>query len=225
MRGRSSRLLGRGLRNTVIDASDLMLATLHPRPFSDPDWLFELKYDGFRCLVVKDGGQVKLWSRNGNLFNGSFPEVVRAVESVPGDFVWDAELTVDDDTGRSDFDRLRQRAVTKTPKNVRAAAKSDPARLYVFDALSIDRADIRDLPLTERKLRLRKSFDNTGTLIYASGIEDEGKLVFEQVEEHGLEGMVAKRMDSPYQRGRSRDWLKIKYSGYGRSAALGWSRR
>jgi bifunctional non-homologous end joining protein LigD len=150
---------------------------------------------------------------------------VRAVEGVPGDFVWDAELTVDDDTGRSDFDRLRQRAVTKTPKNVRAAAKADPARLYVFDALSIDGADIRGLPLTERKLQLRKSFDNTSTLIYASGIEDEGKLVFEHVEELGLEGMIAKRMDSTYQRGRSRDWLKVKYSGYGRPAALGFWKR
>jgi bifunctional non-homologous end joining protein LigD len=209
----------------VLDASALMLATLHGRPFSDPDWLFELKYDGFRCLIVKAGEDVKLWSRNGNLFNGSFPDVVAAVSAVPGDFVWDAELTVDDETGRSDFDRLRQRAVTKTPKNVRAAAKADPARLYVFDALSIDGADIRGLPLAERKLYLRKSFDNTGTLIYASGIEDEGKLVFEHVQELGLEGMVAKRMDSPYQRGRSRDWLKIKYSGYGRPAALGWGRK
>jgi bifunctional non-homologous end joining protein LigD len=134
----------------VIEASDLMLATLHGRPFSDPDWLFELKYDGFRCLVVKENEHVKLWSRNGNLFNGSFPEVVRAVESVPGDFVWDAELTVDDDTGRSSFERLRQRAVTKTPKNVRAAAKSDPARLYIFDALSVAGADLRARPLMER---------------------------------------------------------------------------
>jgi len=202
-----------------------MLATLHGRPFSDPDWLFELKYDGFRCLVVKEGVHVKLWSRNGNLFNGSFPEVVRAVESVPGDFVWDAELTVDDDTGRSSFERLRQRAVTKTPKNVRAAAKSDPARLYIFDALSVAGADLRELPLMERKLHLRGSFDNTGMLIYASGVEEEGNLVFGEVEGLGLEGMLAKRMDSTYQRGRSRDWLKVKYSGYGRQAALGWGRK
>jgi bifunctional non-homologous end joining protein LigD len=171
------------------------------------------------------GTSVELWSRNGNLFNGSFPEVVHAVETVPGDFVWDAELTVDDDTGRSDFERLRQRAVTKTPKNVRAAAKADPARLYVFDALSVGGADLRELRLTERKVHLRKSFDNTRTLIYASRIEDEGKLVFDQVEELGLEGMMAKRMDSTYQRGRSRDWLKVKYSGYGRPAALGWGRK
>lgn len=202
-----------------------MLATLHGRPFSDPDWLFELKYDGFRCLVVKETKHVKLWSRNGNLFNGSFPEVVRAVESVPGDFVWDAELTVDDDTGRSSFERLRQRAVTKTPKNVRAAAKSDPARLYIFDALSVAGADLRALPLMERKLHLRGSFDNTGTLIYASGVEEEGNLVFGEVEGLGLEGMLAKRMDSTYQRGRSRDWLKVKYPGYGRPAALGWGRK
>lgn len=225
MRGRSLRSRGLGRLVTVIDASDLMLATLHGRPFSDPDWLFELKYDGFRCLIVKAGEDVKLWSRNGNLFNGSFPEIAAAVESVPGNFVWDAELTVDDETGRSSFDRLRQRAVTKTPKNVRAAAKADPARLYVFDALSLDGTDIRALPLTERKLRLRKSFDNTKTLIYASGIEDEGKLVFEHVQELGLEGMVAKRMDSTYQRGRSRDWLKVKFAGYGRPAALGWGRK
>jgi bifunctional non-homologous end joining protein LigD len=225
MRGPSSRLRGRGLLSTVIEASDLMLATLHPRPFSDPDWLYEIKYDGFRCLVVKEGEHAKLWSRNGNLFNGSFPDVVRAVESVPGDFVWDAELTVDDDTGRSSFERLRQRAVTKTPKNVRAAAKSHPARLYVFDALSIEGADIRALPLMERKLHLRKSFDNTNTLIYASGIEGEGKMVFDAVEGLGLEGMIAKRMDSTYQRGRSRDWLKIKYQNYGRPAALGWGRK
>jgi bifunctional non-homologous end joining protein LigD len=208
-----------------LKASDLMLATRHSAPFSDPDWLFELKYDGFRCLVIKAGSEVKLWSRNGNLFNGSFPDVVEAVAAVPGDFAWDAELTVDDDTGRSSFERLRQRAVTKTPKNVRAAAKSDPARLYVFDALSIDGVDLRSLPLTERKARLRKSFDNTRTIIYASGVEEEGLLVFNEVENLGLEGMVAKRLDSTYQRGRSRDWLKIKSQGYGRPAALGWGRK
>lgn len=208
-----------------LKASDLMLATLARKPFSDPDWLYELKYDGFRCLACKSAGEVNLWSRNGNLFNGSFPDVVEAVSAVPGDFAWDAELTVDDDTGRSSFERLRQRAVTKTAKNVRAAARSDPARLYVFDALSIDDVDLRSLPLTERKVHLRKSFDNTQTLIYASGVKGEGLLVFNEVENLGLEGMVAKRMDSPYQRGRSRDWLKIKFQGYGRPAALGWGRK
>jgi bifunctional non-homologous end joining protein LigD len=208
-----------------MDASDLMLATLHPRPFSDPDWLFEIKYDGFRCLILKAGARVDLLSRNGNSFNGSFPEVVEAVSRVPGDFAWDAELTVDDATGRPSFERLQRRAVTRTARNVRAAAKADPARLYIFDALSIGGEDLRGLWLLERKERLRDSFDDTRTLIYASGVRGAGEFVFGQAQSLDLEGMVAKRLDSTYRRGRSRDWLKIKYSGYGRPAALGWGRK
>jgi bifunctional non-homologous end joining protein LigD len=207
-----------------MDASDLMLATLHRRPFSDPEWLYEIKYDGFRCLVLKTGEQVDLLSRNGNLFNGSFPEVVDAVATVPGDFVWDAELTVDDAAGRPSFERLQRRAVTRSEKNVRAASRADPARLYVFDALSIDGEDLRGLPLLERKERLRESFDDTKTLIYASGIQGAGEWVFEKAQSLDLEGMIAKRMDSTYQRGRSRDWLKIKHAGYSRPAALGWGK-
>lgn len=209
----------------MIEASDLMLATLHRRPFSDPEWLFEIKYDGFRCLVRKVGEHVDLISRNGKWFNGSFPDVVEAVSAIPGDFAWDAELTVDDQNGRPSFERLQLRAVTRSAKNVRAAARINPVRLYVFDALSIDGEDLRTLPLSERKERLRESFDDTQTLIYASGIEGAGEWVFEQAKSLDLEGMVAKRIDSTYQRGRSRDWLKIKYSGYGRPAALGFGRK
>jgi bifunctional non-homologous end joining protein LigD len=208
-----------------MDASDLMLATRHPRPFSDPEWLFEIKYDGFRCLILKAGGRVDLISRNGNSFNGSFPEIVIAISTIPGDFALDAELTVDDASGRPSFERLQRRAVTRTAKNVKAAAWSDPARLYVFDALSIDGEDLRGLPLTQRKARLRDSFDDTKTIIYASGIEEVGEWVFAKAVSLDLEGMVAKRLNSTYQRGRSRDWLKIKHAGYSRPAALGWGRK
>lgn len=209
----------------MIDASDLMLATLYRRPFSDPEWLYELKYDGFRCLIRKTGERVDLLSRNGNLFNGSFPEIVDAVSRVPGDFAWDAELTVDDATGRPSFERLQRRAVTRTAKNVRAASRDDPARLYIFDALSIDGEDLRGLPLLERKERLRESFDDTKTLIYASGVQAAGEWVFEKAASLDLEGMVAKRLSSTYQKGRSRDWLKIKHAGYSRQAALGFGRK
>jgi bifunctional non-homologous end joining protein LigD len=208
-----------------MDASDLMLATLHRRPFSDPAWLYEIKYDGFRCLIRKTGEQVVLLSRAGNSLNGSFPEVVDAVSRVPGDFAWDAELTVDDAGGRPSFERLQRRAVTRTAMNVRAAAKADPARLYIFDALSIGGEDLRSLPLLERKERLRDSFDDTRTLIYASGVQGAGEWVFEKAVSLDLEGIVAKRLDSTYQRGRSKDWLKIKWSGYSRPAALGFGRK
>lgn len=208
-----------------IEAADLMLATLHRRPFSDPDWIYEFKYDGFRGLVRKSGDRVELLSRNGNLLNGSFPDIVESVSSNPGDFVWDAELTVDDQNGRPSFERLQIRAKTTKSGNVRAAARLHPARLYVFDVLSIGQRDVRGLSLAIRKELLRDSFEDTDKLIYASGIVGAGRWVFEQVEAHGFEGMVAKRLASTYQRGRSRDWLKIKHAGYGRPAAMGFGRK
>nr|WP_318289677.1 DNA ligase [Paraburkholderia sp. BL8N3] len=207
-----------------IEARDLMLATLGRRPFSGNDWLFELKYDGYRCLVRKTGASVELVSRAGNLLNPSFPDIVEAVAAVPLDFALDAELTVDEANGRSSFDHLRRRAVTKTPMRVRAAVASHPARLYLFDALSLDGQDLRALPLVERKAYLREAVADTKTLIYASGIVGAGEWVFEQAQSLDLEGMVAKRLSSPYQRGRSLDWLKIKNADYGRPVALGWGR-
>src|SRR5260370_812659 len=88
--------------------------------------------------------------------------------------------------------------------------------------LTIGNRDLRGLPLLERKGFLRDSFDNTETLIFTNGIVGAGKWVFEQVEALGFEGMVAKRLDSFYQGGRSNDWQKIKNAGYGRRAALGF---
>jgi bifunctional non-homologous end joining protein LigD len=207
-----------------IEARDLMLATLGRHPFSDNAWLYELKYDVFRCLVRKAGERVELMSRAGNLLNPSFPDIVAAVAAVPLDFELDAELTVDEANGRSSFERLQRRAVTKTPMRVRAAVARHPARVYLFDALAIDGEDLRALPLVERKIHLREAFTDTKTLIFANGIVGAGEWVFEQAQALDLEGMVAKRLSSPYQRGRSRDWLKIKNADYGRPAALGWGR-
>lgn len=207
-----------------VEASDLMLATLHREPFSGEGWLFELKYDGYRCMVRKTGESVELVSRNGNPLNRSFPEVVAALAELPGDFVLDAELTVDLPTGHSSFERLRRRAVTSVQSRVRAAMIEHPARLYLFDMMASNGRDLRGLPLTTRKEHLRDCFDNTATLIFATGIVAAGHWVFEQVQQNGLEGMVAKWMQSTYQRGRSSDWRKVKYAGYGRPAALGWGR-
>lgn len=208
----------------LIDAADLMLATLQRAPFSREDWLFELKYDGFRCLVRKVGSRVELISRQGNIMNRSFPDVVAAVERVPGNFVWDAELTVDEPTGQSSFERLQIRARTSVATRVRAAMKLHPARLYVFDMLADGGRDIRKLPLVERKEVLRESFENTAVLVYVTGIVAAGAWVFDQVKAHDFEGMVGKRLDAPYQRGRSRDWLKVKLANYSRPAALGRGR-
>jgi bifunctional non-homologous end joining protein LigD len=208
----------------MIEAADLMLATLVRAPFSRKGWVFELKYDGYRCLVRKAGRVVELISRNAKPLNGSFPGIVDAVSRVRGDFVWDAELTVDQPTGQSSFERLQVRARTRTAINVRAAMKEHPARLYVFDMLSEGKKDIRNLPLRERKQYLRDSFEDSGELVYPTGIVEAGDFVFEQVIAHDFEGMVGKRLDAPYQRGRSNDWQKVKFQDYSRPAALGWGR-
>ncbi|KDR41530.1 hypothetical protein [Caballeronia glathei] len=99
-----------------------------------------------------------------------------------------------------------------------------PARLYLFDALSIDGEDLRALPLAERKSHLREAITDTKTLIFANGIFGAGEWVFEQAQALDLEGMIAKRLSSRYERGRSLDWLKIKNADFGRPAALGWGR-
>jgi bifunctional non-homologous end joining protein LigD len=207
-----------------IEASDLMLATRRSAPFSHPGWLYELKYDGFRCLVKKQDDRVELVSRPGNSLNRSFPDIVDAVFGIPGNFVLDAELTVDKPTGQSDFEQLGKRARTSIASRVRAAAVAHPARLYLFDMLAIGTRDLRGLPLLERKAHLRDSFDNTDSLVFVNGIADAGEWVFEQVALHDFEGMVAKRVDSRYQRGRTNDWLKVKFAGYSRPAALGFGR-
>jgi bifunctional non-homologous end joining protein LigD len=207
----------------VIEAADLMHATLQKRPFSSHDWLFEWKFDGFRCLVRKHGDHVDLISREGKPFNLSFPDVVKAISAVPGDFVLDAELAVGAGRG-GDFGLLQQRAKTISPRSIPSAVRKCPARLYVFDMLMRGTLDIRDRPLIERKSMLRDSFDDKPTLVYATHVETVGELVFEQALLLDFEGMVCKRKDSLYVRGRSLNWIKVKNADYSRPAALGFGR-
>ncbi|MCX5544684.1 DNA ligase [Paraburkholderia sp. CNPSo 3076] len=197
-------------------ADELMHASRHPRPFSDPGWLFEWKYDGFRCLVRKCGAQVELVSRQGKSFNLSFPEVAAAVAAMPGDFVWDGELATGAGRGVEAFRLLQERARLKLPKNVIVAARKNPARLFLFDMMIGGRRDLRALPMLERKVHLRDAFDDTPTLVFSSSINGAGEAVFDEVRRHGFEGMLAKRLASPYRAGRTKDWLKIKDSAYGR---------
>lgn len=204
-----------------VKPSDLMHATRRQRPFSHAEWLFEWKLDGFRCLVEKIGEDVALTSRQGKSFNRSFPEIVEAVAAVPGDFVWDSELAIGDARGTASFSQLLTRLATTSPRNVPAAARQHPARIFIFDMLLLGRLDLRELALTERKARLRDAFADTPRLVYVTHAEGVGELVFEQVRIHDFEGMVAKCMASPYSRGRSLNWIKFKNPEYSRRAALG----
>jgi bifunctional non-homologous end joining protein LigD len=190
---------------------DLMLAETREKPFSKPGWVFELKLDGYRTLLERHHGVALLRSRNGHDVTVTYPEIAKAVAALPYDgLVMDTELVVMDDTGKPSFGRLQQRSHLTKPFEVRRAAVELPAVVYVFDLLAVEGFDLRTLPLTTRKKLLQRVLPAAGPLKYSEHFERDGEALFENVLELKLEGIVAKKADSPYRNGRSESWLKIR---------------
>jgi bifunctional non-homologous end joining protein LigD len=188
----------------------LMLAESRERPFTAPGWLFELKLDGYRALAARDGS-ARLLSRNANDLTPCFPEVVQALRALPYErLVMDGELVTLDDAGRPSFQRLQQRAQLRRPIDIRHAAVECPVTYYAFDLLAFEDFDLRSLPLSDRKAVLRRVVPPTGVIRFLDHFTDDGEVLYEQVQKLGLEGIVAKRADSPYKPGRSAIWLKIR---------------
>jgi len=178
-----------------------MLATLIDGPFDDPDWIFEIKQDGYRAIAELHNGAVQLYSRNNTSFNRQFASVVRSLEAIPGDAVFDGELVALDEKGRSYFQLLQ---------NHLRSGRGDLS-YFIFDLLYLNGKDLRALPLTARKELLRDLLPGLPPLRFNDHIQEYGKDFFELARENNLEGIVAKKADSRYQTGRrSRDWLKIK---------------
>jgi bifunctional non-homologous end joining protein LigD len=171
-------------------------------PFSDPDWLFEVKWDGFRSLVHVHDGDCHLISRNGNSFK-SFPALNEAIprELRARSAVLDGEIVCLDRHGKSQFRDLLFR-------------RGEP-RFYAFDLLWIDGEDMRDTPLIERKSRLRSVAPQRGErLLYCDHIEGDGEGLFRLACENDLEGVVAKHRNSPYLPDRETTWFKIRNRSY-----------
>ena len=188
----------------------LMLAETQDRPFTAAGWMFELKLDGYRALAARDGGP-RLLSRNGNDFSPCFPEVCQALKALPCErLVLDGELVAVDAAGRPSFQRLQQRAQLRRSLDIRHAAVENPVTFYAFDLLGFEGFDLRPLPLRERKALLQKIVPATGVIRYLDHFEEEGEVLYEQVRKLGLEGIVGKRLDSPYKPGRSPVWVKIR---------------
>ena len=178
-----------------------MKAVLTDEPFTDPDWVFERKLDGIRALAHRDdGGAVRLLSRTDRDMSGQFPELVEALEAQrSSDFVLDGEV-VAFERGVTSFQRLQRRGRERVP-----------VFLYVFDLLRHEGRDVRGLPLRERKALLRGALDFQGALRLTPHRNEQGEMLFREACRDGLEGLIAKRADSPYRSGaRSRDWLKLK---------------
>jgi len=202
--------LGAPKRALRVEGTELMLAETRDEPFTRDGWLFEVKLDGYRMRAACQNGEPILYSRKGLEYIESFPEIARAVKSLPFDgVILDGELVVTNDSGHPNFNMLQARAKLGAREAKRAAIDA-PATLYVFDLLAFGGYDLRKLPLIKRKEILRKVLPETGPLRYSEHFEKNGEALYEQVVKLGLEGIMAKKADSPYRSGRSADWLKIR---------------
>jgi bifunctional non-homologous end joining protein LigD len=178
-----------------------MKAVLTDERFSDPDWIYERKLDGIRCVAIKAERRVRLLSRNDLSLNARFPEVVDALEADPAtDFVLDGEV-VAFAGAQTSFERLQQRG-------------ERPTRVfyYVFDLMYLAGNDTTALPLRARKALLRKALAFHGPVRLTPHRNRDGEALFREACRKGWEGLIAKRDDAPYVYGRSRDWLKFKCS-------------
>jgi len=190
---------------------DFMLAEEAKEPFADPKFVYELKYDGYRMLVVIEDGKCELIYRRGSRATDLYPEIARAASLLPFKrLILDGELVCLDDNARPSFSRLQQRSQLRRTADVAAAAVRLPATLHAFDILAFEDFDLRSLPLLERKAFLKEVLPKAGPLRFVDHIEGEGILFYNEVERMGLEGVMAKRADSKYRPGRSSDWQKLK---------------
>ena len=198
-------------RAVKLDAKLLMLAETADAPFSRAGWLFELKLDGYRVLAGKEGGEAKLLTRNGHDCGVSFPEVERAVRALPVErAIVDGEVVALDAEGRPSFQRLQGRAKITRTLDVRRAVVDTPVTYFAFDLLAAEGYDLRPLPLADRKALLRRILPPAGIVRCLDHFEQDGEQLYQQVQAMGLEGIMAKRADSPYRAGRSSAWLKMR---------------
>ena len=202
--------LGAPKRALRLEDTELMLAETREEPFTKDGWIFEVKLDGYRMRAACQNGEPMLYSRKGLDYTESFPEIARAVKAIPFEnVILDGELVVLNEVGKPSFNMLQARAKLGAREAKRAAIEA-PATLYVFDLLAFGGYDLRKLPLIKRKEILRKVLPETGPLRYSEHFEKNGEGLYEQVVKLGLEGIMAKKADSPYRSGRSGDWLKIR---------------
>jgi bifunctional non-homologous end joining protein LigD len=187
-----------------------MLALSIEKPFDDKEWLFEIKWDGYRAISFIENGSMRLMSRTHNELSGRYPELQDLPKFVKAkNAILDGEVAALDEKGRASFSLMQQRTgIRKHGRQV--AGKSEiPIVYYLFDVLYLDGYDLRRVSLEERKKVLAKIL-KTDDLIRYSDHFDDGKALFNVAKEKGLEGIVAKRRDSYYEERRSREWLKIK---------------
>ena len=193
-----------------------MLTTLVDEPFTDNEWQFELKLDGYRTLAYLKSGQVDLRSRKNNAFNKQFDNVQKALMEWNIDAVIDGEVVVLNDEGVPDFNKIQLWDTQRQGHLV----------YYVFDLLWIDGLNIMNEPLYLRREILKQLMPESGTIRYSDHIDDIGNDFFEIAKKNNLEGIIAKKKDSVYiPDSRAKTWLKIKVEERHEAVICGYTRK
>ncbi len=180
-----------------------MLAKLTQRITNNPDWIYEVKYDGYRAITKIDNGKVQMLSRNGNSFNKQYASLIEELETISDELIIDGEIVIENKKGISDFQLLQNYV----------RSKKGTLSYYVFDLLFVNGHTIIKLPLLQRKELLETLFDNYTFrhIINSKFIPEKGEELFEKLAAKGYEGIIAKDGQSDYLPGKRGDsWLKVK---------------
>ena len=198
------------VRKSMSTAVHPMLATSIERPFDDPEWLFEIKWDGYRAVSFLQDGKVRLVSRNQNELTGEFPELNELSKLIKAkNAVLDGEVVALDEQGRASFSLMQQRTGIRKGGRRVGARRELQIVYYIFDLLYVDGFDLRRVELEQRKQVLAQIIAPSELVRYSDHFP-QGLALFEVAKQKGLEGILAKKRASHYEERRSREWLKIK---------------
>jgi bifunctional non-homologous end joining protein LigD len=198
------------------------LATLADKPFSNPEWLFEIKWDGVRTLARVKDHQLRMWSRSQREITREYPELAGLPNYVNGHDVWlDGEVVALDKDGRSDFQLLQQRFSVLSPSA--ELMRKAPVVYYVFDILYCDGYDLRKAPLIDRKKLLKRILDTDSLVRYSDHEVEKGQELYDLARERRLEGIIGKQLHSAYPEGRTKSWLKFKFEKELDAVVGGWT--
>jgi bifunctional non-homologous end joining protein LigD len=196
-----------------------MLATAGTLPVG-PGWLYEFKWDGVRVLSVFDGGSPELFARSGTLVTAAYPEITGL--SLPAGSLLDGEMVVLDPSGRPSFTALAERMHVRDPARAARLAATLPVTYMIFDLLRYDGTSLLSLPYAQRRANLEQ-LDLAGPHWMVPPVFGDGAATVAAARENRLEGVVAKRSDTPYVPGlRSPDWIKVKFDRTGDYVVGGW---